>query len=59
MPRTNPGILSEMIAEINDLYFCASSAGITASPGDSIAGTISPLPFGPGTLRIPEAYPVA
>ena len=32
-------------------------AGITASPGDSIAGTTSPAPFGPGTERTPDAYP--
>ena len=31
------------------------SAGITDSPGDSIAGTTSPAPFGPGTLTIPLA----
>ena len=40
---------------INGPYFSTNSAGITASPGDSIAGTISPAPLGPGTLTIPFA----
>ena len=32
------------------------SVGITASPGESIAGITSPAPLGPGTLKIPSAY---
>ena len=55
-PNLNPGTLSCIIEEINPEYFFAWSAGITASPGDSIAGTTSPAPFGPGTLMVPEAY---
>ena len=40
---------------INGPYFSTNFAGITASPGDSIAGTMSPAPFGPGTETIPLA----
>ena len=46
----------EISASINPRYFCAFSAGIIASPGDSIAGTTSPAPFGPGTETTPDAY---
>ena len=45
------------MSEMKPRYFCALSAGITASPGASIAGTTSPAPFGPGTERTPDLYP--
>ena len=55
-PNLYPGILSEIIDETSPLYFAACFAGITASPGESIAGTTSPAPFGPGTDKTPDAY---
>ena len=55
-PLLNPGIFPEIIPLINPEYLVAIFAGITASPGDSIAGTTSPAPFGPGTLNTPLAY---
>ena len=56
LPTLYPGILSEIIPLISPPYFSTILAGITASPGESIAGTTSPAPFGPGTLTIPFAY---
>jgi hypothetical protein len=41
---------------ITGAYFLADLAGITASPGDSNAGTMSPAPAGPGTIETPLAY---
>jgi len=58
MPSSYPGIFPATIALINGPYFSAIAAGITASPGASIAGTTSPAPLGPGTLTTPLAYPV-
>ena len=55
LPTWYPGILFAIIALINGAYFFAMSVGITASPGDSIAGTTSPAPFGPGTETTPLA----
>ena len=57
-PPSYPGILSEIIELISGAYLLAILAGITASPGDSIAGTTSPLPFGPGTDTTPLLYPI-
>ena len=37
-------------------YFCVIAAGITDSPGDNIAGIISPAPVGPGTPTTPSLY---
>ena len=50
-------MLSLIIPEISGEYFAVIFAGITASPGASIAGIISPAPFGPGTDTTPLAYP--
>ena len=55
LPILNPGTLSAIRDEIIPLYFLDCLAGITASPGESIAGTTSPAPFGPGTDIIPDA----
>ena len=55
LPILNPGTLSAIREEIIPLYFFDCFAGITASPGESIAGTTSPAPLGPGTDIIPEA----
>ena len=33
------------------------SEGIIDSPGETIAGIISPAPFGPGTIKTPLLYP--
>ena len=57
LPNLNPGTLSEIKEDTMPLYFCACFAGMTASPGESMAGTTSPAPLGPGTERIPLAYP--
>ena len=55
VPKANPGILSSRSALIKPEYFPACLAGITASPGESIAGIISPAPLGPGSERMPSA----
>ena len=55
-PVPNPGILSLIIPEISGEYFAVIFAGITASPGESIAGIMSPAPFGPGTDTTPVLY---
>ena len=47
---------SEIMEETSPLYLDACFAGMTASPGESIAGTTSPAPFGPGTDKTPDAY---
>ena len=47
--------MSAIKEEIIPLYFLDCLAGITASPGESIAGTTSPAPLGPGTDMIPDA----
>ena len=52
-PSKYPGMPSEIIELISGAYFLDIFAGITASPGDSIAGTISPAPLGPGTDTTP------
>ena len=56
LPAIKPGTLSWNIAVIKPLYLSVVSVGITASPGESIAGTTSPAPFGPGTDIIPSLY---
>ena len=56
LPAIKPGTLSWNIAVIKPLYLSVVSVGITASPGESIAGTTSPAPFGPGTLITPSTY---
>ena len=56
LPNLYPGRSSLSISLIKPEYFLDCSAGITASPGESIAGTMSPAPFGPGTDRTPELY---
>ena len=50
-------MLSAIIPLISGAYFLAIGAGITASFGESIAGTLSPVPL-PGTLTTPFAYPL-
>ena len=57
LPNLNPGTLSAIKEEIIPLYFLDCFAGITASPGESIAGIMSPAPFGPGTENVPLLYP--
>ena len=49
-------MLSAIIPLIRPPYFLAILVGITASPGESIAGVTSPAPLGPGTLTTPFAY---
>ena len=49
-------MLSVIIAAISGPYLSVIAVGRTASPGESIAGTTSPAPFGPGTLNTPSAY---
>ena len=56
LPIEYPGISSFIIPRIKPEYFADCLAGITASPGDSIAGTMSPAPLGPGTDTTPLAY---
>ena len=56
MPFSNPGRFPATIPAITGAYFFALFAGITASPGDSRAGTMSPAPAGPGTMETPLAY---
>ena len=56
IPSKNPGIFPVIIDAIKPRYLLAIFAGITASPGDNIAGTMSPLPFGPGTDNTPLLY---
>ena len=51
-------MLSEIIPLISGAYFLANLVGITASPGESMAGMTSPAPLGPGTETTPFAYPV-
>ena len=53
-PFLYPGMLPATIPWISGAYFFANFDGITASPGASIAGTVSLLPL-PGTLTIPFA----
>ena len=55
VPPLYPGTFPEIMAPINEEYLLAMSVGITASPGESIAGTTSPAPFGPGTETTPLA----
>ena len=52
-----PGMLSAIIELINPPYFFVMAVEITDSPGDNIAGTTSPAPFGPGTETIPFEKP--
>ena len=50
-----PSLIKEVITGLF-AGSCAACAGITASPGDSNAGTMSPAPIGPGTLSTPVEY---
>ena len=55
-PVSYPGSFPEIIELITGAYLFAILAGITASPGASIAGNLSSLPK-PGTERIPSLKP--